>query len=73
MPSTDGTNPLLDRICERCELSFGAHRGDSICRDQCPQHEGRMDYPDTDITTFVDSGRLAKVPRDTPSKRFPDA
>lgn len=60
-------DPILDRLCERCGLTYGAHRGDQICHDQCPLHEGGMDWPSVGVTTFVASGQLGKVPRGTPS------
>lgn len=60
----------LRAICEECGLTFGAHRGDSICRDQCPGHEGGMDWPKSGITTFRDSGRTGDVPLGTPSSRI---
>lgn len=61
----------LNRICAVCGLTFGSHRADSICRNQCPGHEGKMDWPKTMITTFVDSGdkvRPREIPYGTPSR-----
>lgn len=58
----------LDAICARCGLTYGSHRGDSICRDQCPEHEGRMDWPSTRITTFEDSGDRGEVPHGWPTR-----
>jgi hypothetical protein len=65
-------DPYWDRICAVCRLSFGAHRADAICRNQCPGHEGRMDWPSNGITTFVDSGEAYAVPPGTPSGRQHD-
>ena len=59
---------IFDRVCAVCGLTYGSHRGDSTCRDQCPVHEGRMDWPTGGITTFVDSGRLSSVPQGTQSR-----
>jgi hypothetical protein len=55
-------HPLYNRICKNCGLTYGAHRADSICHDQCPDHQGRMDWSTTHITTFVDSGELGNIP-----------
>lgn len=60
---------ILNRICANCGLTYGSHRGDSVCKDQCPQHEGSMDWPSTGITIFEDSGEVREVPRGTPSDR----
>lgn len=54
-------HPHFDRVCARCGLTFGSHRGDNTCRDQCPEHEGRMDWATVGVTTFVDSGELRTV------------
>ena len=51
----------FNRICAICGLSFGSHRGDLICLNQCPDHEGRMDWSKDYITIFVDSGEVRKV------------
>ena len=48
----------MDRICKICGFTYGSHRGDNICRNQCPRHEGRMDWDMDHITTFVDSGKI---------------
>jgi hypothetical protein len=56
------------RICAACGLTFGSHRGDSTVPDQCPAHEGCMDWPTAGITTFRDSGEQGEVPYGTPSK-----
>jgi hypothetical protein len=63
-------DPHFDRICVNCGLTFGSHRGDAHVMDQCPQHEGGMDWPETDLTVFKDSGEVRKVPRGTPSIRL---
>lgn len=60
----------MDSICAECGLTFGSHRADSTVPDQCPLHEGRMDWPDTGITTFRDSGKVGDVDKDTPSTRI---
>jgi hypothetical protein len=59
----------LDAICSNCGLTKGAHRADSKVPDQCPEHEGWMDWPDHGITTFRDSGESGKVENGTLSKR----
>jgi hypothetical protein len=58
----------LNRICAKCGLTFGAHRADSTCKDQCPNHEGEMDWPTRGITTFMDSGESHPVTEGTLSK-----
>ena len=58
----------MDRICATCGLTFGSHRADSVVRDQCPRHEGRMDWPTTGITIFVDSGITEEIEYGTESK-----
>ena len=58
-------NEPLNEICGNCGLSLGSHRADSICCNQCPQHEGHMDWPVTGISTFLPTGRFA-IPQ--PSK-----
>jgi len=58
----------FNRICKVCGLTYGSHRGDSICPDQCPDHEGRMDWSKEHITTFVDSGIVDEIPCGTPRK-----
>ena len=65
-------NTHLDRICSNCGLTFGAHRADSIVKDQCPMNEGRMNWPTVGVTTFVDSGIVQEVAYDTASNLFPD-
>ncbi len=58
----------FDRICKNCGLTFGSHRGDNICRNQCPDHEGRMDWSKEKITVFIDSGELKEIPYGTARK-----
>jgi hypothetical protein len=57
-------------ICENCGLTLGSHRCDSICLNQCPGHEGRMDWPTSGITVYEPSGDRRVVKRGTPSKRI---
>lgn len=59
----------LDAICATCGLTFGAHRADAKIPDQCPAHEGWMDWPDHGVTTFRDSGEVGEVENGTPSAR----
>lgn len=59
----------FDAICAVCGLTLGAHRADSKVPDQCPEHEGWMDWPDVGVTTFRDSGERGEVQPGTPSKR----
>lgn len=42
----------MDEKCKVCGFTFGSHRGDSICRNQCPTGEGTMDWDMTHITIF---------------------
>ena len=64
--------PRMNEICLNCGLTFGSHRGDSICRNQCPAHEGRMDWPKVGgITTFAASGEYREVPYGTASCAIP--
>ena len=58
----------LDEVCGRCGLTFGAHRADSIYPDQCPGHEGWMDWPETGNGSFLPSGTYERVEDGTPSK-----
>lgn len=60
----------LRHICSTCGLTFGSHRADGIIPNQCPGHEGAMDWPDYGITTFRDSGRVGEIPKGTPSARL---
>lgn len=46
----------LDEICGTCGFTYGGHRADSICRNQCPQTEGRMDWDMNHITVFRPTG-----------------
>jgi hypothetical protein len=62
------TRHMFDEICGRCGLSFGAHRADHRALNQCPAHEGRMDWPDVNVGTFVPTGEYRQVPKGTPSK-----
>lgn len=39
--------------------------------DQCPDHEGGMDWPSVDIGSFVDSGECREVAPGTASKLVP--
>lgn len=55
-------------ICATCGLTKGSHRADSKVPDQCPAHEGAMDWPDWNVTTFRESGEYREVPGGTPSK-----
>lgn len=57
----------MNAICENCGLSKGAHRGDSKVPDQCPAHEGGMDWPVSGVTTFRDSGNVEDIELGTPS------
>lgn len=61
----------LDAICETCGLTFGSHRADAEIPDQCPAHERAMDWPETGITTFRDSGRTGEIEDGTPGLRTP--
>ena len=61
-------NPFLDKICGNCGLTYGSHRGDSICKDQCPDHQGEMDWSKNRITIFMDSGEVREIPYGTPRK-----
>ena len=59
---------FLDRVCSNCGLTFGSHRAGAEILNQCPLHEGHMDWPSAGITTFIDSGEKKEVPYGTPSK-----
>ena len=58
----------FSRICSNCGLTFGSHRADAVCPNQCPDHEGWMDWADTHITVFADSGEVDEIPRGTERK-----
>lgn len=60
----------MNRICLNCGLRFGSHRADNVVKNQCPQHEGKMDWPNTNITIFEDSGESREVDYGTSSKIF---
>lgn len=60
----------MESICENCGLSFGAHRADATIPNQCPMHEGWMDWPTRGVTTFIDSGLKASIPSGTISKKI---
>lgn len=59
----------MDAICGACGLTFGSHRADGIVHNQCPEHEGAMDWPGTGVTIFIDSGNTGIVPDGTPRHR----
>jgi 5-methylcytosine-specific restriction endonuclease McrA len=59
----------LNALCATCGLTKGAHRADHKVPDQCPEHEGWMDWPDVRVTTFRDSGERGEVENGTPSRR----
>ncbi len=64
---------VFDEVCTNCGLTFGSHRGDSICHNQCPKHQGYMDWPTMEeggITTFVGSGIYREVLNGTKSLKF---
>jgi hypothetical protein len=61
-------DPYFDRICSNCGLTFGGHRGDNICHNQCPDHQHKMDWSKERITVFEDSGEIRKIPYGTPRK-----
>lgn len=73
--STEGLDSMQQHplgysaLCAVCGLTYGSHRADSTVPDQCPAHEGRMDWPREGITTFRDSGEHGEVPYGTPAKR----
>lgn len=50
----------LNEICGRCGLTRGGHRADSIIRDQCPVHDGYMDWPDKLVTIFKPTGEYGE-------------
>ncbi len=58
---------LMNAICSICGLTYGSHRADSTAWDQCPSHEGMMDWPERGATFFVDSGKKGNPARGTPS------
>lgn len=63
---------LLSELCAACSLTFGAHRagideGD-YRHNQCPGHEGYMDWDESPGTVFVPTGEFLEVPRGTPAK-----
>ncbi len=60
----------FDRICKNCGLTYGSHRADNICPEQCPDHEDRMDWSTTHITTFIDSGTVNEIPYGTARKKW---
>jgi len=66
MDSLSHFNPLK-QICQICGLTYGAHRGTN---NQCPQHEGWMDWPTENVTFFKDSGEEKEIPCGTQSKLF---
>ena len=47
--------------------------GDSICHNQCPKHEGRMDWPTMEeggITVFEQTGVFQDIPNGTVNLKF---
>lgn len=58
----------LKQICANCGLSNGAHGAGIKVMNQCPMHEGYMDWPTSGITTFIPSGRYGTVPQGKKSK-----
>lgn len=58
-----------NEVCANCGLTLGSHRADSHIPNQCPTHEGRMDWPSTGVTVFVPTGAFEDVPTGTPSRR----
>jgi len=63
----------FNEICANCGLTFGSHRGDSICHNQCPKHEGRMDWPTMEeggITVFEHTGVFQDMSNGTVNLKF---
>jgi hypothetical protein len=58
----------FNEVCGNCGLTFGAHRGDSICHNQCPEHEGSMDWNMEHITVFKSTGNYKEVKSGTERK-----
>lgn len=59
--------------CVNCGCSKGAHSGGdtlvALGANQCPQHEGRMDWP-SPPSYFVPSGDYDPVEYNTPARRM---
>lgn len=59
-------------LCAACSLTFGGHRSgadqDGYLHNQCPGHEGYMDWDESPGTVFVPTGIFLEVPRGTPAK-----
>lgn len=47
----------MDELCANCGLTFGSHKASSPNLDQCPGHEGRMDWDAGPGTSFRASGQ----------------
>lgn len=50
----------MQRICSNCGLTWGAHRADPT-NEECPGHEGRMDFAEGPGTVFDYSGEVGLI------------
>lgn len=57
----------LKEICGICGLTRGSHKCTNPY-DQCPDHEGRMDWPKTNMTQFKPTGEYRVVSYGTKSE-----
>lgn len=57
-------DPVLNRECAECGLTFGGHRGSD---GLCPGHQGQMDWDASPGTYFRDAGSLIIVPYGDPA------
>jgi hypothetical protein len=67
----------LDEVCKYCGLTRGAHHGGEYFSkthqrifhfDQCPGHQGRMDWENGPGSCFAGTGQYAEIPYGTPAK-----
>ena len=61
-------NEPLNEVCANCGLTWGSHRADSDARDQCPGHEGRMDWGAGGGRTFAPTGEFRDIAYGTPAR-----
>ena len=47
----------LAELCAICGFKLGSHRAGGACFNQCPQHEGRMDWDMKHVTVFQPTGK----------------
>jgi len=61
----------LNEICGRCGLTFGSHhagRAPNYTYNQCPGHEGQMDWNESPGTVFKHTGKYKLVQKGQEAK-----